>query len=76
MKFLLNIIIYFIDYHYKKKIKFFLKEIFRNKKITIIDVGAHYGESIKFFTKNFNVNKIFSYEASRENFNILKKKKK
>lgn len=74
MKYIFNLIVYLIDFFYKKKIASFLKQLFKNKNIVIIDVGAHHGESIKFFTKKFNIDKIFSYEPSQENFEILKKK--
>ena len=56
---------------YKKIINFLYK-----KKINpeyIIDVGAHHGETIKFFLKYFKPKKIYSFEASPENFLILKK---
>ena len=55
----------------KKIINFFNK-----KKINleyIIDVGAHHGETIKFFLKYFQLKKIYSFEASPENYLILKK---
>ena len=37
-------------------------------------MGAHYGETIKNIYKNFKVDQIHSFEASLENFEILKKK--
>ena len=39
--------------------------------MTVVDVGAHYGKQLKFL-KNFNI-KIYSFEASPINFNILEK---
>ena len=66
--FLLN----FFDFIHKKKIINF----FNKKKINleyIIDVGAHHGETIKFFLKYFKPKKIYSFEASPENYLILKK---
>ena len=46
------------DFHY-------LKQIFKNKKINIIDVGASDGISCKFFLNNLKVNKIFCYEPQQ-----------
>ena len=63
----------FFDYLHKKKIRKFLKEKnFLNFQI-VFDIGAHQGESIVFFLKHFNIEKIFSFEASPINFNELKK---
>ena len=67
------LILSFFDFIYQKKIIRFLK----NQKFslnTIIDVGAHKGETINFFLKNFNPRKIFSFEASKKNFDILSQK--
>ena len=74
MRSILYIIMYLVDYFHKKKIKKFLKSTIKDKKIVVIDVGAHHGETIKFFLENFRIKKIFSYEASKENFEILKRK--
>ena len=72
-KFILTKIIDFFDYFHKKKIINFFKK-FYNKNIDLIfDVGAHKGETIQLFCKNFKLKKIFSFEASPENFNELKK---
>jgi FkbM family methyltransferase len=38
------------------------------------DIGAHKGESIDFFSKNLTIDKIYSFEASPENFLFLKNK--
>jgi len=67
------LILSFFDFMYQKKIIRFLK----NQKFslnTIVDVGAHKGETINFFLKNFNPKKIFSFEASKKNFDILSQK--
>lgn len=64
----------FFDFFHKKKIVNF----FKRKKIvhfeTFFDVGAHHGESINFYSKNFKIEKIYSFEPSQDNFDILKKK--
>ena len=46
------------DFHY-------LKNIFQDKKINIIDVGASDGISCKFFLNNLNVNKIYCFEPQK-----------
>lgn len=67
------ILIQLFDFFYKLKILNFLKK--KNKKYDIFfDVGAHHGESIDFFLKNFKIKKIFSFEPSPINFNVLEKK--
>ena len=38
-----------------------------------MDVGAHKGETLELFLKNFNIDRIISFEASEENYLILKK---
>tara|TARA_B100000575_G_C22934427_1_gene541288 strand:- start:94 stop:852 length:759 start_codon:yes stop_codon:yes gene_type:complete len=50
-----------------------LKEIYKNKKINIIDIGASDGISANFFIKNLNVNHIYCYEP---HFLFIKKLKK
>lgn len=39
-----------------------LKNIFYNKRINIIDIGASDGISVKFFLNNLNIKKIYCYE--------------
>ena len=60
------------DFFQKKKIINF----FKNQKITNIrnffDVGSHHGETILLFNKYFNINNIYSFEASPINFRILR----
>lgn len=64
-----------IDYGYKKKIKkFFNTELKSNNLDVIIDVGAHKGETINFFSSFLNVKNFYCYEASKKNFEDLKKK--
>ena len=44
---------------------FYLKNIFKNKKINIIDIGASDGISALFFIRNLRPKKIFCYEPQR-----------
>ena len=44
---------------------YYLKKIFRDKKINIVDVGASDGISCKFFLNNLNVNKIYCFEPQQ-----------
>jgi len=67
----IRFIIHFIDYSHKKKIAKKFKNCLGTEILNIIDVGAHHGESINFFLKNFNVNKIYSFEPSKINFQKL-----
>jgi len=73
-KILFEIVISFIDYANKKKvIKFFKKKI-NDNPIVVIDIGAHKGETINLFLNNFNIKKIFSFEANPEIFILIKNK--
>ena len=54
---------------------FYLKKIFKNKKINIIDVGASDGISALFFLRNLNPNKIYCYEPQMIFFKKLIKLK-
>ena len=69
----LRLILNFFDHFHQKKVLALFKKKFTNP-ITIIDVGAHFGETITTFKKNFNNKKIYSFEASPINFQVLKKK--
>ena len=40
--------------------------------LIIFDVGSHLGETVKLFSGNFNIKKIHCFEASNQNFIILK----
>ncbi len=44
---------------------FYLKNIFKKKKINIIDVGASDGISALFFLRNLNPNKIYCFEPQK-----------
>ena len=55
---------------------YYLKKIFNNKKLNIIDVGASDGISSKFFLNNLNVNKIFCFEPQKTFYNDLNNLKK
>jgi FkbM family methyltransferase len=62
----------FDSYNQAKIFTFLKKRGYKNFKI-FFDVGAHKGESIMLYLKNFNINKIFSFEASPLNFKKLSK---
>jgi len=65
-------ILNFFDFFQKIQIiKLFKKKFY--KPIIVFDVGAHYGETIKLFLNKLNVKKIYSFEASPQNFKILNK---
>lgn len=69
VRYLLN----FFDYFQQKKIiNFFKKQSL--KELILFDIGSHYGETVFLFSKNFNIKKIHCFEASNQNFQILKKK--
>jgi FkbM family methyltransferase len=70
-KYLILQILNFFDFFYQRKILKFLKKNNFNTFEVLFDVGAHKGESIKLFLKNFNVNAIYSFEASPINFEKL-----
>jgi len=61
------------DFYYQKKLFSFLKNRGYRNFDFLFDIGAHHGESIKLFLNNFNIKNIYSFEASNENFKILKK---
>ena len=69
-------ILSFFDYFKKKKIIDFFKKNIIGDINNLIDVGAHHGETIKLFNIKFNINNIYAFEPSNENFKILKKKTK
>jgi len=66
---LLNI----FDFFQQKKIIKLINNKF-TKPIVIFDIGAHHGETIKLFLKKLRVKKIYSFEASPNNYKVLKKK--
>tara|TARA_Y100000591_G_scaffold316503_1_gene325173 strand:- start:652 stop:1365 length:714 start_codon:yes stop_codon:yes gene_type:complete len=68
----LRLILNFLDHFHQKKVLGLFKKKFTNP-ITLVDVGAHFGETIMIFKKNFNIKKIYSFEASPINFKVLKK---
>ena len=69
---LIIIILNFLDYFQQKKINRLINNKF-SKPIIVFDVGAHYGETVKLFFNKLKLKKIYSFEASPENFKILKK---
>ena len=72
--FFLRSIVRFINYF--ENDFFYLKRIFKKKKINIIDIGASDGISALFFLRNLNPNKIFCYEPQKVFFEKLKNLKK
>ena len=75
IKFLTLKILSFFDFLYQKKLINFLKKNV-SKIDLLIDVGAHKGETLSLFLKNFEINKIYSFEASPLTHSILKKNMK
>ena len=72
IKFITLNILNFFDHFYQKKMVNFLKK--KIKKINFFfDIGAHKGETIKLFNDNFDIDKIFSFEASPVTFKTLQK---
>ena len=63
----------FLDFFQQKKIIKLINSKF-TKPIVVFDIGAHHGESIKLFLKKLRIKKIYSFEASPNNFKVLKKK--
>jgi len=70
----LKLLNYFDLYYQLKLFSFLKKKNYKNFDI-FFDVGAHFGESINLFSKHFNINKIYSFEASPLNFKTLLKNK-
>ena len=60
----------FLDYFQQKKIIKLINSKF-SKPIIVFDIGAHYGETIKLFSNKMDLEKIYSFEASPQNFQIL-----
>ncbi len=63
----------FLDFFQQKKIIKLINSKFA-KPIVVFDIGAHHGETIKLFLKKLSIKKIYSFEASPNNFKVLKKK--
>ena len=72
IKFFTLKILAIFDFYHQKKIFNFLKKRHLDKIDIFFDIGAHKGESINLFLKRLEIKKIFSFEASPENFSILK----
>mgnify|MGYP001167740950 FL=1 len=62
------------DFFHQKKINNFLKQKGYKKFKIFFDVGAHKGETINKFLSIFNIESIYSFEASPDNFSKLEKK--
>ena len=73
LKYLTLKILSIFDLLHQLKIFRFLKKNNFNTFEVFFDVGAHKGESINLFLKNFNIKKIYSFESSPINYEILKK---
>ena len=69
---LIIIALNFLDYFQQKKIIKLINSKFL-KPIVVFDIGAHYGETIKLFHKKLKLKKIYSFEASPKNYQILQK---
>ena len=67
-------ILSFFDYFKKKDVIDFFKKNLKKEVNILIDVGAHHGETIKLFNNNFDIKNIYAFEASYQNYKILKKK--
>tara|TARA_Y100000992_G_scaffold286708_1_gene238845 strand:- start:72 stop:782 length:711 start_codon:yes stop_codon:yes gene_type:complete len=73
---LIRLIISLFDLTNKKKVIKFFKSKFSKKINTLVDVGAHHGETINQFLKNFEIDNIYAFEPSKENYqNLIKKTK-
>ena len=53
-----------------------IKNIVTSENPVIFDIGAHHGETILNLINNFNIKKIYAFEASKINFLELKKQLK
>ena len=69
---LIIIVLNFLDYFKQMKIINLINNKFLNP-IIVFNVGAHYWETIKLFYKRLKLDKIYSFEASPKNFEILQK---
>ena len=64
------------DYINQRKITNFLKFILEKNFNIALDVGAHHGETILNLINNFNIKKIYAFEASNIIFSNQKIRKK
>ena len=71
---ILSYLISIIDYSNKQRIINFFRKIYHKKSLIVVDIGAHKGETIKLFLKNFQIKRIFAFEANFKMFQIIKKK--
>ena len=70
-KLIINIL-NFLDHFQQKKIIKLINSKF-SKPIVVFDIGAHYGETIRLFLNKLKIQKIYSFEPSPYNFQVLKK---
>ena len=68
---LFNLIIKLVDFFYQKKIITFFKNNLGSRCDVLLDVGAHKGETISNFLKNFKIKNIYSFEASKNTYQVL-----
>jgi FkbM family methyltransferase len=68
---LFNLIIKIIDFFYQKKVITFFKNNLNARFDVLLDVGAHKGETISNFLKNFKIKNIYSFEASKNTYQVL-----
>jgi len=73
MWFLIKYLLIVLDIINQKKIYIFIRNILGNKLYFVLDVGSHRGETIKILNKYFEVNSIFGFEPSRDNYYKLNK---
>ena len=71
--FIIKFFLGFFDFFNQKKIYRFLSLKLGKKIDFVLDVGCHRGETIKILNSTFNVNKIYGFEPSKENFSFLQK---
>ena len=70
-KLIINIL-NFLDHFQQKKIIKLINSKF-SKPIVVFDIGAHYGETIRLFLNKLKIQKIYLFEPSPYNFQVLKK---
>ncbi len=73
MRYIAKLILDIFDYFTLKKIYKVLKKHLGKDLDCLIDVGSHRGEYIDKFIKEFNIKKIYGFEANPNTFKILRK---
>ena len=62
--FLVRKVLKVFDYINQRKITIFLKSVLKKNFSLALDVGAHHGETILNLINNFEIKKIYAFEAS------------